>query len=75
MADNTHSDDARVDTPRTDQARPQENGSRLDAVAAQGPIPGVAAEDAAAQRGEDHSADNEPSQSGRGLLNRFLPDN
>ncbi len=47
-------------------------GSTLDDAAAQGPLPGVAAEDAAEQRGEDHSGDNEPTRSG-GLLSNLLP--
>lgn len=47
-------------------------GSALENAAAQGPLPGVAAEDAAEQRGEDHSGDNEPTRSG-GLLSNLLP--
>lgn len=48
------------------------DGSALDRAAAQGPLEGVAAEDAAEQRGEDHSGDNEPTSSG-GLLSNLLP--
>ena len=50
------------------RAEPIKTGSPLDEAAAMGPIPGVAAEEAAQQRGEDHSGDNEPKSSGRGLL-------
>ena len=50
----------------------EEGGSALDEAAAHGPLAGVAAEDAAEQRGEDHSGDNEPTRSG-GLLSNLLP--
>lgn len=51
-----------------------QGGSALDRAAAQGPLEGVAAEDAAQQRGEDRSGDNEPSSEGSGL-NKLLPHN
>lgn len=50
-----------------------QGGSALDRAAAQGPLEGVAAEDAAQQRGEDHSGDNERSSEGSGVLNKLLP--
>lgn len=53
---------------------PNDGGSALDEAAAQGPLPGIAAEDAAQQRGEDHSGDNEP-RTGRGLFSFLRPRN
>ncbi len=47
--------------------------SSLDRAASMGPLPGVAAEDAAAERGEDHSQvpDEEPRG---GLLGHLVRD-
>jgi hypothetical protein len=47
--------------------------SSLDRAASMGPLPGVAAEDAAAERGEDHSRtpDDEPHG---GLLGHLVRD-
>ncbi len=49
--------------------------SRVDVPAF--PPPGCCqcAVDAAQQRGEDHSGDNEQSSEGSGLLNKLLPHN
>jgi hypothetical protein len=47
--------------------------SSLDRAAKMGPLPGVAAEDAAAERGEDHSHVPE-DEAGGGLLGHLVRD-
>ena len=48
--------------------------SSLDRAASMGPLPGVEAEDAAAERGEDHSHVPEDDQPRGGLLGHLVRD-
>lgn len=68
----TDSGPHRADNDDADSKITDGGGSALDEAAAQGPLAGIEAEDAAEQRGEDHSGDNEPTSSG-GLFTNLLP--
>ena len=62
---------------RTDMTENSDNDtatteSSLDRAASMGPLPGVAAEDAAAERGEDHSRVPEDDEPRGGLLGHLV---
>jgi hypothetical protein len=58
----------------TENSNDDANGeSSLDRAASMGPLPGIAAEDAAAERGEDHSHVPEDEPRG-GLLGHLVRD-